>query len=286
MPSYQNPTPVEDVNYTNEHPLKEFVQLLLGVGALVLVSIVLINAFAGLIAKQIPFEFEQSMVAGIDLREIIKVEPSPQQEKLQALADRLIPHMNLPEGMEVTIHYSNDDVVNAFATLGGNLVFFKGLLELIESEDELAAVMGHEIAHLKLRHPISALGKGMMLGSLAAFTTGASGSAAGEWLIGSSANLGLMKFSRDQEHAADLEAAAALAKEYGHIKGAQRLFERFNELEAKHGQLLNDSTIVEMFRSHPYSDGRWSAIKASVLEQGWRTEGKLTPLEGFQPEEK
>jgi len=276
MTSYENPTPKEGINTSNEHPLKEFWQLLLGIGAVILLLIVLVNSFAGVLAKQIPFKFEQRMVADF---EFFERDNSERQQRLQALADELIPLMDLPEGMTITVHYSDEEIVNAFATLGGNLMFFKGLVERVESEEELAAVMGHEIAHIKHRHPISALGKGVLFATLAAFAGGASGSATGEWLIGSSTNLGMMKFSRDQERQADFEAARALQLRYGNILGAEALFERFSELEGEHVVTDPENKFAEFFRSHPYSEDRWESLLQQASGQGWSTVGTLTPLE-------
>ncbi|NDV60868.1 M48 family metallopeptidase [Puniceicoccales bacterium CK1056] len=45
-----------------------------------------------------------------------------------------------------------DEAANAFAMPGGKIAVFTGLLELVDSDDELAAVVGHEIAHVLLKH--------------------------------------------------------------------------------------------------------------------------------------
>jgi len=270
---YQNPKPKEGINYSKEHPLKEFAQLLIGVAITIALLVLLLNYFAGMLARYIPFEFEQKMVGDL---EFAKVESSPQQQYLQSLADRLAVNMELPEGMAITVHYNDSEIINAFATMGGNLVFFKGLIDKLESEDELAAVMGHEIAHIKYRHPIVALGKGLTLASLAAFVSGASASSAGSWLIGNSVNLSLMKFSRDQESASDIAAAKALIKEYGHIGGADMLFKHFSELE---GENVDRTMAVEMFRSHPYSEDRWDDLETLAREHGWQTKGEFVSLE-------
>ena len=290
MVEYQNPQPKEGINTSSEHPLKEFAQLLLGVAAVIILIVLGLNLVAGKLAKHIPFEFEAKMVGDF---EFAKVEMSSQQAYLQALADSLIAHMDLPPDMTITVHYNDSDTVNAFATLGGNLVFFKGLIDQVESEDELAAVIGHEIAHIKLRHPIVALGKGITLATITAFATGASGSTAGEWLIGSSVNLSLLKFSRDQEAAADALAAKALQSKYGHIGGAEDLFRHFAELEqgleTEQGapaldedystdRLQRKGSLVTLFRSHPYSDDRWLTLENMAVDQGWRKSGELTPL--------
>jgi len=272
-PQYQNPKPTEGINYSHEHPLKEFAQLLVGIGVLILLAILLINTFAGAIAQRIPFEYEQRMVGDL---EFTQVTPSARQEYLQVFSEKVAAQMDLPKGMALTVHYDEDEMVNAFATLGGNIVFFRGLIDEVESEQELATVVAHEIAHIKYRHPIVAFGKGATLITFASFVGGASGSSAGEWLIGGSANLTLLKYSRDQERAADQAAAEALQRLYGHIGGAQQLFESFADIEAKD---IDEAGGVEMFRSHPYSEDRWLELKELAGQQGWQTEGELTALE-------
>lgn len=264
-PTYENPPPAEGINTTNEHPLKEFSQLLLGIGAVVIVILVVLNFAAGALAKRIPFEYEVRMAQDIEFG----VQNEDQQAKLQQLADILIKHMDLPDEMAVSLHYDSADIVNAYATLGGNVVFFQGLLDEIKDEQALAAVMAHEIAHIKHRHPITALGKGLSIAAFAAFTGGFSGSSAGEWLIGSTANLGLMKFSRDQEREADREAARALNAVYGNIGGTKILFEHFQALEQQASTLERGLGSVEVFRSHPFSIDRWQELAEFAQQNGW-----------------
>lgn len=53
----------------------------------------------------------------------------------------------------------NSDEINAFACPGGIILVTKGLLREVENEDQLAAVLGHEVAHVAKRHGISAIKK-------------------------------------------------------------------------------------------------------------------------------
>lgn len=55
---------------------------------------------------------------------------------------------------ELTYHFAilDTDEINAFATPGGYIFVTRGLLSEIRSEDELACVLGHEIAHVNLKH--------------------------------------------------------------------------------------------------------------------------------------
>lgn len=266
---FDNPEITEGINVSKEHPLKEFFQLTLGVIAIVALTVLILHFAAGYFATKIPFSFEQSLVKHIEL---LEVEESPQQLALQQLANELAETMDLPEGMEITVHYSEEDTVNAFATLGGHVFFFKGLIDKLDSEDALAMVMAHEIAHVKHRHPIVAMGKGLTLLVLASSLTGASGSSAGEVLIGQSLNIGLLKFSRDQESQSDATAAQAIQKRYGHIAGARGLFNVFSKLS-------NAATkMPEILSSHPHTEGRWETLKAMSEENHWQNNGELSEL--------
>lgn len=55
------------------------------------------------------------------------------------------------------------DDVNAFVVPGGKVVVYTGLLDMISSEDELAAVLAHECAHVLARHPAERITQGSIL---------------------------------------------------------------------------------------------------------------------------
>lgn len=272
--AFENPQIPEGINVSQEHPLKEFAQLVVGITAVVAVVIFSLHLLAGHLVRYIPFEFEQAMVQHIDA---LEVTPSPRQAQLQKLADEIAPLMDLPEGMTITAHYLDEDTVNAFATIGGHVFFFRGLMERLPSEDALAMVMAHEIAHIKHRHPMVAMGKGVTLMALAAATVGASGSSAGQSLISQSMNLGLLKFSRDQERQSDDSAVQALHQRYQTVKGAEQLFAIFVEMQS------DQHTPPEVLSTHPHSDQRWQRLKQLALEKGWSIDGPTTPLNLAKP---
>ena len=62
---------------------------------------------------------------------------------------------NLYKGYFVGILDSNE--INAFATSGGHILITKGLLKCADTEDAIAAVIAHEIAHIQLQHSIKAI---------------------------------------------------------------------------------------------------------------------------------
>jgi len=118
--------------------------------------------------------------------------------------------------------YSFDEVnqkeINAFALPGGPMFLNRGMLEAAKTEAEAAGVMGHELAHVFLRHGTAQATKGerFQIGAIAGQVLGAIvGGAAGNIIAqGSQFGLGayFMKFSREYETQADLMGAQLLAR--------------------------------------------------------------------------
>ncbi len=182
--------------------------------------------------------------------------------------------MDLPEDVSVTLHYIDDDMINAFATLGGNVFFFRGLLEQVPDENTLAMVMAHEIAHVKLRHPIKSLGRAIVVGTAISIISAAAGGEILNLALGETGLLTALKFSREQEESADSEALIAVQALYGHTQGATALFDILLNSEQP------DARPAEFFSSHPHSENRIETVKAQARERGWSLAGRLTPLPG------
>lgn len=223
------------------------------------------------IATHIPFSYERELASSYVDR--LGQEDSPLQDRLQALAEQLAGRMNLPDDMVISVHYVDDDAVNAFATLGGHIVVFRGLVDAAPSENALAMVMGHEIAHIKFRDPLVAMGRGVLLGTALAVVTGASGDSVAGRLLGDSGLLTTLHFSRSQETRADRAGLEAVAGYYGHVNDATRIFEHFLQEEQRAG-----FTLPGLFRTHPASDDRIDRLRSLAKQKGWPQTGEVTPL--------
>jgi predicted Zn-dependent protease len=76
----------------------------------------------------------------------------PLVEYVQRVGDRMLRAAQQdPERYTFTV--LDDPSINAFAVDGGYIFVARGLLAYLENEDQLAAVLGHEIGHLVARHP-------------------------------------------------------------------------------------------------------------------------------------
>ncbi|HEY6392764.1 MAG TPA: M48 family metalloprotease [Bryobacteraceae bacterium] len=72
---------------------------------------------------------------------------------VKAVAQPLVAHVRR-QGIRYEFHVIESPEINAFALPGGQIFVLTGLLDFVKSEAELAAVLGHEIAHVDLRHCI------------------------------------------------------------------------------------------------------------------------------------
>jgi len=104
---------------------------------------------------------------------------------------------------DIRIDYSNNDMVNAFAVPGGQIVIFEGLIRETKSWDELAALMGHELAHVNQRHSFKQVARSISSYFLLSVLTG---DVAGisSVILENAAQIHQLSNSRSHEKEADL----------------------------------------------------------------------------------
>lgn len=116
------------------------------------------------------------------------------QVEMERVCASLIPYMERP-GNVTKLEVIDEDEINAFADNEGRVAVYMGMMNFFQSEDELAAVCGHELAHLSREH----IKKSMKTGILATVVSAAVGGTAGD-IVG---NLIYTKDSRKHEREAD-----------------------------------------------------------------------------------
>lgn len=272
----ENRPPAEGINSTDESPLRELAWLLAGSVAVVIALVFAVSLAARWIAPRIPYEYETRLAATLPPLATTPASETGRavQAELQGIADRLAGAMDLPPGMTVRVGYREDPVVNAFASIGGQTVFFRGLLAKLPNEDALAMVMAHEIAHLKLRHVSAALGRGVAVGVILSMISAELGRSAAGTVLGSAGMLTTLSFNRDQERAADAAALRVLAAEYGHVGGAVDLFAAMSGLQAERAS----SMPVEFLQTHPLTASRAAMILEWAAAQSVPIDGQRRPL--------
>lgn len=256
MAEYENPQIPEGINVSTTHPLKDFALLVGGISALILIAVLVLSLLAGQLARHIPFAQERALAESLSRwLPATSTDPVHQQRQryLQQLADRLATAMELPAEMQLTVHYSPTDTVNALATLGGHIVVFQGLIDTLPSENALAMVIAHEIAHIHHRDPIIAMGRGFAVMLALSSLAGVGDSVMQQWLAGVGM-LPILSFSRTQEEAADAAALRTILRSYGHVGDAAAFFENVARQQAMHEPLA-------IFSTHPGHEKRIARIR-------------------------
>jgi predicted Zn-dependent protease len=187
-------------------------------------------------------------------------------QKLAAVADRKLPY-------EFVV--LNNSVPNAWALPGGKIAVNRGLLTELQSEAELAAVLGHEIVHAAARHGAKAqergtlLQAGMAAAQIGAAVGGVDTNVAGLLIQGAGvgAQLVQQKYGRDQELEADYYGMKYMKLAGYDPGGAVTLQETFVRL-SQQGGAKQQSWLEGLFASHPPSIERVEKNKATAAELG------------------
>lgn len=275
---YQNKQPDEGVNITRHNPVIHLLKLLVAALIVIVVLVVTVNMFASRVGRSVPFKYELSLMSHINYDFGGNASSDQMQTYLSDLATRLMRHMNIPEGMSVTVHHNHDDVFNAFATLGGNVVFYSGLLKNLPHENAIAMVMAHEIAHVLHRDPAAGLGGGLATMMALMALTGNAGTGAVGNVLNQTGAITQTKFSRDMERAADNAALGAVAMEYGHVAGASELFKVLqNKVSSSNGD-RDDEWYETFISTHPLNVERINSILDLARYNNWPLAGEITPL--------
>lgn len=266
---YSNPDIPEGINYSKTHPLKEFAILTAGVFGVLLIMVLVLGFFADHLAQFIPYRIEKNFHLLVPAKDD---GPPALKAYLDDMTKRIATAEDLPDEMKITVHYVDSDIVNAYATVGGHVVLYRGLLEKLRHENALVMVMAHEIAHVKHRHVIRSLGSGLVVGiALSMLNTSLSNSVVSN-MIDQTGQIGILKFSRTFEQQADDAALDSLQRMYGQVAGAEELFAAI-KAEEKLG-------FAPVFlRTHPDTEARICHIR-EILQQHGQSNVKLVPLPG------
>jgi predicted Zn-dependent protease len=188
----------------------------------------------------------------------------PQVKRLRAIAERIIPFAPRwnPKASQWKwqVNLLNSSQVNAFCMPGGRIAFFTGIITKLKlTDDEIAAVMGHEIAHALREHAREQMGKATAT-SLGARLGGAALSA---WLgidprvTGTVADWGtqfaVLKFSRDDEREADLVGLDISARAGFDPRAGVALWRKM--------AALNQREPLELLSTHPAGEERITQIE-------------------------
>jgi Zn-dependent protease with chaperone function len=166
--------------------------------------------------------------------------------------------------IELHLWSVESETINAIAIPGGDIVVFSALTEKLKTENGLAFVLAHELAHFKNRDHLRGLGRGLVVALLSSLALGSDSAITN--FINPVAVLGHAGHSRSREAKADASALDILHCHYGHVSGATELF----ELLLEEGNTTSE--LSHYFSSHPKLRDRISSIEALVQKKAYSKE--------------
>jgi len=144
----------------------------------------------------------------------------------------------------------DDSTLNAFCTPGGYIYVYTGLIKYLDSEDQFAGVMGHEIAHADERHSTAALTRTYGIDVLLSILLGDNQGTLTQIAKG----LSSLSYSRSNETESDMRSVEYLYPTAYDARGAARFFEKLEEEGGGSGP--------QFLSTHPNPDNRVEAIFA------------------------
>ncbi len=149
----------------------------------------------------------------------------------------------------------NNSTPNAWALPGGKIAINRGLLTILESEAELAAVLAHEVVHSAARHSAKYMERNIFIqGALKATQLALEGKQSSDYIIGGAqvgVNLLSLKYSRFDELEADRIGQLYMARAGYDPEAAVTLQEKFVELSGQHQDWVDG-----ILATHPHSSDR------------------------------
>jgi len=215
--------------------------------------------------------WEDEIASGLSNGRYINNRTNRQYSRIKNIFDRLLQSQYITADLKkynwrIYLHNSNE--VNAFAALDGIIIINRGIIDFCQDDDELAIVIGHEIAHMKEDHvkkqlatrivmepiidrvsSLIARKKNRELSTEEISDKEISDKELFQFIFGLSGELALLKYSRSQEEKAD-EIGAMYAANVGYDTDKGYNFWK------RMGSISNDNRWTALLSTHPYSERR------------------------------
>src|SRR3984957_15344712 len=218
---------------------------------------------------------------GLEQRRELSPEDARLTAYLNSVGSVVAAHVHR-RGIRYRFYLSNQkNWVNACALPGGYVIVGGGLINLLQSEDALAAVLGHEIAHVDDRHAVERLQYELASQKLGLEDVYDLGRPA--------VQIFQAGYTKEQELEAD-RVGLEYAVQAGYSPaGILRVVENFEKLEAQNAAEPPLSPIDEIagvplaalqeyFRSHPPASERNKALESEIQKDGWNRSAPVRPL--------
>ena len=213
----------------------------------------------GYFARLLPWSVEQKMAfvfGSFESKRCSQKASQSSRDALSKILNRLYPVYSEDRFFPLDVSVISGEAVNAFAYLGGKIFVYEGLLKKVQSPEELAGILAHEIEHVKQRHVIQGVFARFITSEMLKFIF------SGGQVNSQSAEIFLnLRFSVKQEEMADRGALKRLKDSRIDISGFQDFFKRdqnefgdFFSLLSDHPSNKDRAQLAEEFKGHPIQE--------------------------------
>jgi beta-barrel assembly-enhancing protease len=177
-------------------------------------------------------------------------------------------------GLPWTFGVIESDDINAFSAPGGYVLITKGLYQGLRNEAELACVLGHEIAHVNLRHHVRLLQKERLIEKGKNFLIGQTKKDALKELAGTGAVLSARAFDKNAEFECD---------RWGVVYAARAGYDPFAYMEVLDRMGASDQVdrLSLLYKTHPSPGDRITALEKAIGTK-WNTLKGIVPQRQMQ----
>ena len=204
----------------------------------------------------------QQMMRQAAQQKALAPDDNPQVRRLRAIAQKILPHAAKwnprAEKWKWEVNLIGSKQINAFCMPGGKIAFYTGIIDILKlTDDEVAMVMGHEVAHALREHARERMGKQAATNIGANVLSSVLGLGnAGNAVLGASANLLTLKFSRDDETEADTVGLELAARAGYDPRAGITLWRKM--------QQASKGAPPQWLSTHPSNDMRIGEIEANL----------------------
>ncbi len=260
---YTPKLPDDSVNVSSENPLSTAVKLTVSLALLAVIGYFLMGAVINIAVDSITPQQEQKLASmlSVDMKS-----SETNSNYLKKVTQKLTACANLPYDIHVAV--MEDKELNAFAVPGGMIYVTSGILAKMQSENELAFIIGHELGHFKHKDHLRALGSRIVLGAISLMLGSDYGMASSMTL-----GIGSAKYSQSAELAADAFGLEVMHCAYGSVTDATKMFEKMDE--GKEWRYF--------IATHPGFGERVAKMKVLIREKGYDESQNPLPLDNHFP---
>jgi Zn-dependent protease with chaperone function len=231
------------------------------------------SAFAQLVpAEQVERSAAQQyaqMLSQAASQNALAPKDNPQVQRLRTIARKIIPFAMewnpRARNWQWEVNLVGSNQINAFCMPGGKIVFYSGILQKLKlTDDEVAMVMGHEVAHALREHARERMGKNAATGMGASLLGQVLGlGQIGQTVTNYGAQLLTLEFSRSDESEADLVGMDLAARAGYDPRAGVTLWQKMGAAKGQAGS-AQQAQMAQFFSTHPSGVNRIADIEANL----------------------